>query len=85
MVTFVCVRNILVATVYIVIRKFACKMETKETTIVPCFHVIMKFYIFSILLVFTVAYANACLSKWCYNNMGTLKVNIASAFIHIFF
>jgi hypothetical protein len=71
--------------IYIVIRKFAFKMQTKETTIVPCFHVIIKLYIFSILLVFTVAYANACLSKWYYNNMGTLKVNIAFAFNHLFF
>ena len=60
-------------------------MQTKETTIVPCFHVIIKLSIFTILLVFTIAYANACFSKRYYNNMGTVKVNIAFAFNHLFF
>jgi hypothetical protein len=41
-------------------------------------------YSINILLVFYIAYANACHLKWFYNNMGLeLKVNIVFAFNHL--
>jgi hypothetical protein len=59
-------------------------MQTKKSTIVLCFYVNMKLYSINILLVFCIAYANACHLKWFYSNMGLeLKVNIVFAFNHL--
>jgi hypothetical protein len=59
-------------------------MQTNKSTIVLCFYVNIKLYLFNIVLVFYIAYANACLLKWFYSNMGLeLKVNIVFAFTHL--
>ena len=47
------------------------------------FHVIIKLYLFGILLVFTFAYTYVCLLKWFNNDVGfELKVNIILKFNH---
>jgi hypothetical protein len=59
-------------------------MQTQKYTIVLCFYVNIKLYSINILLVFNIAYANACLLKWFYSTTGLeLKVNIVFAFNHL--